>query len=269
MKKTSDDSSTHPDPRVFIGTSGYNYNDWKDVFYSKSLRPDDQLLYYSRFFNALELNFSFYQMPESYRLQRFADPSLGGMAISMKAYRGITHQPLDTAVLNLFLERIRVLEDSGVLKTVLFQFPFAFQESIDAWKTLDLIAGGDHRWVPVVEFRHDTWFTDANMQRFRDMGIAVCATDMPTLRRLPGCRFHATHPTGYIRFHGRNARHWWHPREAWERYDYLYSRDEMLEIVPNVKRWMSRLNEAYIFFNNHYRGQAVRNAQMMMAFLVD
>ncbi|HPQ39061.1 MAG TPA: DUF72 domain-containing protein [bacterium] len=262
-------NSLLPDPRVYIGTSGFFYPDWKGVFYISSSNSEDHLLYYSRFFNALELNFSFYQMPESERLKRFADPALGGMTLSIKAYRGITHQASDSAVLDTFLDRIRILEDSGVLKTVLFQFPFAFQETADAWTLLDRIGRAGGAWVPVVEFRHSAWFTETNMIRFRDMGIAICATDMPVLRHLPGCRFHSTHPTGYMRFHGRNASNWWHPREAWERYDYLYSREELLNLLPDVKKWLSKHDDVYIFFNNHYRGQAVRNAQMLMAFLFD
>jgi len=269
MKKTSADNPMNPDPGFFIGTSGFFYPDWKGVFYQNRLKQDEYLDYYSRFFNALELNFSFYQMPETGKLRRFADPGLNNLAISIKAYRGITHQEADPALLDTFMKRLRVLEDAGVLKTVLFQFPFAFRENPDAWKKLERIAASGRTAVPVVEFRNSRWLTDDNIRRFREMGLVVCATDMPTLRDLPGCRFHTTHTVGYMRFHGRNSGRWWNHREAWERYDYLYSRNELMALVPDMKKWFSRLKTAYVFFNNHYRGQAVQNGQMLMAFLAD
>ncbi|MBN1297975.1 DUF72 domain-containing protein [bacterium] len=269
MSRMPPDTIRPAEPRVNIGTSGYYYTDWKGHFYPDTLRKEDYLPYYRLFFDTVELNFSFYQMPVSTQLLRFADLALQPLSISMKAYRGITHEDADTELIEVFMSRVDVLIRAGILKTVLFQFPFSFRESPAGWEKLEGIVRHVHGVIPVVEFRHVSWFTPEALRRLEHLDIVVCGTDMPTLNDLPGCRLHSTHAVGYMRFHGRNAGTWWNRGDAYERYDYLYTRQELLDLVPALKKWISRHSEVYIFFNNHYRGQAVQNGQMMIAFLAD
>ncbi|MEA1997489.1 MAG: DUF72 domain-containing protein, partial [Gemmatimonadota bacterium] len=72
---------------------------------------------------------------------------------------------------------------------------------------------------------------------------------------------------GYVRFHGRNAAKWWNPREAWERYDYLYPTTELEEWVKDIKWLEQKTDKTFIFFNNHRQGQAVQNAREMQELL--
>ncbi len=71
----------------------------------------------------------------------------------------------------------------------------------------------------------------------------------------------ATGPVAYVRFHGRNAAKWYAHEEAWERYDYTYSLDELREWMPKLRRLDAEAPLTLVYFNNHFRGQAVRGAR--------
>jgi len=77
-----------------------------------------------------------------------------------------------------------------------------------------------------------------------------------------------TSDLGYIRFHGRNTEKWWDGKGS-ERYDYLYSEEELKGWVDNIKKILRKTSKTYIFFNNHPRGQAVNNAKQMTAILAE
>jgi uncharacterized protein YecE (DUF72 family) len=77
----------------------------------------------------------------------------------------------------------------------------------------------------------------------------------------------ATSRVGYVRFHGRNAQKWWNHEQAWERYDYLYSEQELAEWVPKVRALASETDVTYLFFNNHYQGKSAQNARMFAKML--
>ena len=77
----------------------------------------------------------------------------------------------------------------------------------------------------------------------------------------------ATSEVGYVRFHGRNAAKWWKHDEAYERYDYLYTEDELTEWVPRVRDVESKTERTYVFFNNHYQGKSAQNARVFAQML--
>jgi uncharacterized protein YecE (DUF72 family) len=71
----------------------------------------------------------------------------------------------------------------------------------------------------------------------------------------------------YLRFHGRNAAKWFNHKEAWERYDYLYNREELAQWVPKIHEMADASDDMYVFFNNCHRGQAAVNAAQMQELL--
>jgi uncharacterized protein YecE (DUF72 family) len=73
----------------------------------------------------------------------------------------------------------------------------------------------------------------------------------------------ATGPTAYVRFHGRNAAKWWQHEEAWERYDYTYSDEELLEWVPKIRQLDEEAPLTLVYMNNHWQGQAVGAARQL------
>lgn len=255
--------------KIFIGTSGYSYTDWKSIFYPAALPPKNYLDYYSQFFSALELNFSFYQRPTERMLSRFQRPQIKIPVLSIKAFQGITHSQNPETAISAFLKSIQPLVHANKLAAVLFQFPYSFQPGENSWKLLEQIAMQHWGVVGVIEFRHISWFQEKNLRRVAEMNLSVCALDMPDIQGLPGKQLPVTHPIGYMRFHGRNTGKWWSHTEAWQRYDYLYSNKTLNSLMPELRDWIERHEKVFLFFNNHYRGQAVQNAQTLMAFLAD
>jgi uncharacterized protein YecE (DUF72 family) len=255
--------------KIAIGTSGYFYSDWKGVFYPPSLPSRHYFSYYSNYFSALELNFSFYRIPAGGMLRKFLRPSVCLPDLSIKAFRGITHIHEPDSVIPVFLEAIKPLVEAGRIQTILFQFPYSFIPEKESWKLLEKIAMQNPGITGVVEFRHISWFSDANLRKTADLNLSVCALDMPDIGDLPGTQLPVTHQVGYMRFHGRNAEKWWNNRKSWERYDYLYPVNTLSNLLPALRNWIDQHRKVYLFFNNHYRGQAIQNAQTMMAFLAD
>jgi len=117
-----------------------------------------------------------------------------------------------------------------------------------------------------VEFRHASWTTPETFAFLREARLAFCAVDTPRLPGLPPPVVAATAPLGYVRFHGRN-RATWRTGTAATRYDYLYTEGELAEWLPRLRGLAAETQRAYVFFNNHVRGQAVSNAQMLAGLL--
>ena len=110
------------DSTVLIGTSGYDYPEWKGVFYPVDLKRKDFLLYYSTQFNALELNNTFYNMPTAEKMLSFYERSEGKLNFSIKANRLLTHEisPQWQTAADDFKKAVSPLSEKGVLSAILF-----------------------------------------------------------------------------------------------------------------------------------------------------
>ena len=119
----------------------------------------------------------------------------------------------------------------------------------------------------VVEFRNSDWVNDQTFELLRELDLGFCCVDEPHLKGLmPGVAA-VTSGTGYIRFHGRNAKNWWNHEESYQRYDYLYSEEELQEWVPKAEEVIERARDTYMFFNNHYKGKSAINARTFARML--
>jgi len=122
--------------------------------------------------------------------------------------------------------------------------------------------------VPLVaEFRNEWWIKDKTFEFLREHGIGYCCVDEPDLPRLPPPVVMATSPIGYVRFHGRNKAKWFNHQKMEERYNYEYSEDELRDWAVRMKILIPVVKKLFVFFNNHPRGQAVRNAIAMIKLL--
>ena len=120
----------------------------------------------------------------------------------------------------------------------------------------------------VVEFRHRSWAeTEAVFPFLDDLGFGLVCVDAPKLASLFPDILRVTGNIAYVRFHGRNAAKWWKHQEAYERYDYLYSPEELEEWVPKLRSLASQADSVYAVMNNHYQGKAYLNAQQLRALL--
>jgi uncharacterized protein YecE (DUF72 family) len=119
----------------------------------------------------------------------------------------------------------------------------------------------------VVEFRDRAWVTDETFAQLSELSLGYCSVDEPNLHGLMPAVAKATGPLAYVRFHGRNAEKWWEHEQAWERYDYSYSTDELREWVPKIRSLETESEAVLVYANNHYRGQSLDTIRKLRELL--
>ncbi len=254
---------------IFIGTAGFSYADWKGSFYPKAIRAGEMLEFYAARFPVVEINSTWHALPRPENILSMARRTPADFQFIVKAFQGLTHETaVEDETFTMFLEAIRPLEDHGKLACILAQFPWGFRESESDRDFLrrfrDRMPGRDI----VVEFRNEGWIKDETVRLLEELELGFCCVDEPHLKGLVGPHVIRTSPIGYVRFHGRNYETWWdRSRQSWERYDYLYSEEELQEWVPGILSLQAQTEKTYLIFNNHYRSKSARNAAMMMSML--
>lgn len=248
---------------VRVGTSGFSYDDWHPRFYPTELPSGRRLAYYAERFGCVEVNSTYYRQPTESMCRRLAATVGPEFRFAVKAYGGITHdwQAATAADFRRFAAALEPLREAGQLGCVLAQFPNAFRPGKAETAHLRRLR---EQWTELplaVEFRHVAWDDERAFELLRRHGLAFCCVDQPALDGLmpPVCE--VTARLAYLRFHGRNAARWNDHEEAWERYDYLYSPDELEPWTARIKELAQRADEVYVFFNNHRDAQAVQNAR--------
>ncbi|QQO08295.1 DUF72 domain-containing protein [Breznakiella homolactica] len=254
---------------LLIGTSGYDYPEWRDVFYPQNLKRDEYLEYYAEHFNALELNFSYYSLPREQQIGAMVRRSGGKVRFSVKGNKQFTHAVeagLWRDSVREFRKALYPMQRDALLASVLLQFPQSFHYEEDTRVYLaDLIT--EFSGIPlVVEFRHDSWQKPRVYDGLNERGVGYCMTDMPAISRLPQFRPAVTGGVGYMRFHGRNRRDWY-GTNATDRYDYRYSDEELTAYEPVLRDIVSKTKLVQIYFNNHAKGNAAVNAKKLMIIL--
>ena len=263
------------DKKIVCGTSGYDYPEWRGVFYPEKLPRNEFLAYYAAHFPALEVNFTFYQMPTEEHFRSMMNRSGGKMLFAVKAPQTLTHNAgsgwnVDAA---LFRKALLPLVNGGVLSAVLFQFPQHFHYEVNNRIYLNNLLSNFPGYPSVVEFRHSSWFTERVYDGLnkREAGIVLC--DMPRISALPPLVPVVTGKRAYIRFHGRNAGSWYtqsavNPGNTTDinsssRYRYTYTEKELEEAVPLLENLAVKAEITHVFFNNHPDGAAAVNAGQM------
>ena len=278
---------------ILIGMSGYDYPEWKGVFYPDDLKRSDFLLYYSTVFNALELNNTFYNMPTAERIKSFYERSEGRLSFSVKANRLLTHEIgrdwKERAT--EFQSAVVPLLEKSALCAVLFQFPESFHYTKENRFYLADLISSFKDFPCVVEVRHRDWVRESVFEGLSERGAGIVFCDVPRLKNLPnmlggGERTPFVGNCAYIRLHGRNAGTWYahvpkaqtsiisnyanganatycHDSESngSARYRYDYSDEELREFVPIVTQAAREGNRTAVFFNNHPDGSGAKNAR--------
>ncbi|TET50782.1 MAG: DUF72 domain-containing protein [Anaerolineales bacterium] len=253
---------------VLVGTSGFHYKDWVGPVYPEGLDQKEWLSFYARQFPTCELNFSYYRIPDARTLDRMAAKVPDGFLFSVKAFRGITHERKDPLPqMKQFSSALQPLIDSKKFACVLVQFPYSFHDSEANRAYLGQVREGFGDLPLVVEFRSREWITEETFDRLRSLDLGYCCVDQPRFKNLVPPVAEATGPVAYVRFHGRNYDKWWKHDEAWERYDYTYSDDELQEWVPKIRELDSAAPLTLVYMNNHWQGQAVGAANQLQMLL--
>jgi uncharacterized protein YecE (DUF72 family) len=257
---------------LLIGTSGYDYpQDWRGVFYPDRMKHDEFLSFYATQFNALELNFSYYNVPRAENIQKMIDQTAHRVKFSIKANQALTHNvELGTwqVVVSEFIKGIEPLMKADLLVSVLLQFPQSFiYDKARRIYLADLIKAFGP--VPLVaEFRHTSWLRESVYTGLDKMGVGLCVCDMPNLRNLPQFNPLVLGGKAYMRFHGRNGKTWY-SGDSRSRYDYRYSDDELNAYKGPLEAMREKSASMQVYFNNHAQGNAPTNAKKFAALMVD
>lgn len=284
-----------------IGTSGWHYpsgkGTWDGVFYPPKkgrARTFDELAFYAEHFDTVEVNATFYGQPRAEVSRAWVDRTPAGFEFSVKLYQKFTHPamyagrvegqlPADLdagtardlvrelarptmADLDAFRRGVDPLAQAGRLGALLAQFPPSFrcgeaEIRYLAW-LLEVFRGFD----VAVELRHRSWSDRLSdtLTLLNGFGAAWVQIDEPKFRfsirqnalpNVTGCY--------YVRLHGRNAAQWWRHAAAEDRYNYLYSRDELSEFVETTRAARTIVRKMYLYTNNHFSAKSVANAVMI------
>jgi len=151
---------------------------------------------------------------------------------------------------------------------VLIQFPWSFKNDREERSYLTQLAERFKDYSLVVELRHESWNNPRIMQTLEDLGVGLCDIDQPLFANSIKPSAEVTSSIGYIRLHGRNYQNWFREEaDVVERYDYLYSRDELEPWVNRIKEVAQKAKQTFVITNNHARGQSLANAFEIMAQL--
>ncbi len=253
---------------IRFGTSGYSYKDWIGPFYPEGIPERDMLSYYAREFDTVEVNFTYYRLPNAHTLGAMARKVPPGFLFTVKASQELTHGREDNQeAFARFREALRPLQDEGKFGCVLAQFPWSFRCSDENRAYLEFLRGQLPDLPVVVEFRNAAWIREESFALLQGMNLGFCCVDEPRLKGLIPPIARATGPAAYVRFHGRNAAKWWQHEQAYERYDYAYSEAELREWVPKIRELARAAETVYVLANNHFQGKAVTTAKQLRLLL--
>ncbi len=254
---------------ILIGTSGFSYTDWVGAFYPQGTPQREFLGLYAAEFPIVELNFSYYRQPDPRTLERMVKNTPESFQFAIKAHQSLTHSIEEnfTESAQTFKQGIAPLIESSRLAAILFQFPYSFHYTPTARKHLKNICSAFEELPAAVEFRNNEWLKDSVYDGLRSHHLAFVNVDEPALPKLPIPADTVTSDLGYIRFHGRNKKNWW-TGDNTSRYDYLYTKEELASWLPLIRTIAKHVKLLLITFNNHRRGQAVRNARDLKQLLM-
>lgn len=266
--------------KLYIGTSGWSYpkgeGTWTGYFYPAG--KIDELEYYSQFFNTVEINSSFYRPPNPGYVYNWVKRVPEGFLFTVKLWQKFTHPKMyeeatgEEAVISqrdvdIFKRSIEPLVKYGKLGALLAQFPPSFKNDHYGKQILNAVIRIFGQYRLAVELRHRSWSDDKETATLlRENYASWVQIDEPKFKTSVAEDLPITSDMIYFRFHGRNAEMWWKGNTE-TRYKYLYSQEEVSELVDKVKFLTEKAKLAFVFFNNHWQAYAPRNAVDMQKAL--
>jgi uncharacterized protein YecE (DUF72 family) len=248
--------------QFYIGTSGWSYSSWEGIFYPKKLERKWWLPYYTKVFNYVEIDSTFYQIPAKNMVDLWNARTPPNFKFSAKFPRVITHEKKFQNCqreLELFYEAMLPLKDK--ILTLLIQFPPSFKitDGLEALGKYDFYFDDTYRYA--VEVRHSSWFNDLAYNFFKKNNICLVWNQLDIVRTPPVVTTDFT----YIRFIG--------DRSISEKDFGTIQRDRANEMV----NWANRLKEveqherdvesAMVAANNHYAGFGLETTNMFREML--
>lgn len=235
--------------KIKIGTSGWTYPHWQGIFYPEDLSQSKWLNYYCRYFDTVELNASFYHLPQKKAFINWGLKTPENFCWSVKASRYITHikkflSPKES--LKKLFQAVIGLEDK--LGPILFQLPPSLKYNSERFEKFLKVLPKDYLYT--LEPRHPSWICDELKNQLTKYNIAFCIAD--TAGRFPTAEFVTTNFI-YIRLHGSK-----------QLYSSNYSLKELKNWAKKIKSWKK---DIFIYFDNDAKGFAVKNALQLKKLL--
>lgn len=233
----------------YIGCSGYYYDHWKGLFYPETLPKREWLKFYAEHFGTVEINNTFYRMPDEKTIKHWHSITPESFMFAVKGFRYFTHLKklvIDEELIdNLaqFQHNISFLKDK--LGPILWQLPGSFTVNLKKLDKFCAVLSND--FMHTFEFRHSSWFTKEVFDVLTKHSAALCIVSSPG--NLPD-HVIATSEIAYIRFHGQGS---WY-RDNYSNED-LQQWKQKLEVLP--------VKKLYAYFNNDIGGYAVHNGMYM------
>ena len=237
------------DRQIRVGTSGWTYPHWRNIFYPLACQKSRWLEYYSEHFDTVELNATFYRLPKAKTVEGWKRRTPDFFLWAVKANKYITHtkrlreskEPLER-----FYSVASALEEK--LGPILFQLPPSLPFDEERFRGFCRCLNGSHRHA--LEVRHPSWMSDRVFAILEEHNIAFCISD--TAGRYP---FHeaVTADFMYVRLHGSK-----------KLYASDYSEGELQAWAQRIKQWGK---DTYLYFDNDFEGYAVGNAKRLKEIL--
>lgn len=239
-----------PHGQVRIGASGFSYEHWDGIFYPPNLPKARRLEHYSSEFDTVELNNTFYRLPNEATFDSWNRRAPNGFLFALKLSRYITHVKLLSDVeesVEVFLRRAERLGQH--LGPILIQLPPRLHFDIPRLESFLQLCTRDLRWA--VEFRHPSWLSQEAFEMLRHHRVALCIHDL--LEQHP---WEITAPFVYVRYHGPSGH-----------YSGDYPPQHLRTDATHLAQLSARGLDVYAYFNNDAQGHAVKNARMLKNYL--
>jgi uncharacterized protein YecE (DUF72 family) len=231
--------------RARVGTSGYNFPEWKGTFYPAKIKPPEMLPYYAGRLSTVEINYTFYRMPNAKTVAGWNTAVPDGFTFVLKAPQRITHiarlRDVDDP-LRYFTETIRPL--GAKLGPILVQLPPNFKQDLARLKDFLTLFPADLRCA--FEFRHASWFADDTYAALRGANAALCVADTDA-GHTP---LVATADFGYFRLR-----------------DEGYKKKDLETWAGSVKELGKDWTDAFVFFKHEESGEGPKLAEKFSALL--
>lgn len=267
--------------KLYLGTAGWSYKDWVPNFYPRGQSKNfDWLQFYSQYFNVVEVNATYYAYLARKTFEGWAEKLEGAedFCFTIKLHQDFTHaRKFTDEQVQAVTGNLDVLDKAGRLGGLLIQFPYSFSfndAAVEHVRMLNEIFGQYRRFV---EVRHSSWNNPEAYSFFREMDIGICTIDQPQIGNSVPFEPLVTNNQAYFRFHGRNAAEWFKSvrnygkeqtyEQASERYKYLYSPGELVEIDRKIREVFDRVRDVYVIMNNHPSSYGIVNAFELLHML--
>jgi uncharacterized protein YecE (DUF72 family) len=262
---------------VRLGTCSFADEGLLKAWYPRGVSTSRaRLRYYAERFDVTEVDSPYYHLPDPGVTRNWAQRTPPEFTFHVKAHKTMTFhegEPTDEAFAE-FRASLRPLELSGKLRGVLLQYHPRFTKTQAAMAELARAPERLAPLVPLVEFRHRSWMEpgerDDTLAFLERTGLAYVSLDTPMTRASNVVARHAvaTHAVAYVRFHGRNEKTWNIKAEkSSERFNWMYSPEELEEWVPKLDRLAEEAEEVYAMFNNNRDDFAPRSAVLLRELL--